>query len=278
MRTSAYLWLVAGLLAAPALAQNAAPVQNDVPAHVAPSQAQTATSQAADARQTAAAGAPEGQAKVLDSVVAIVNGEVLLESDVQQEQRLESLQMLPAGENTAVRAAQHLVTRTLIVQQMKAQQETSPEITDADVSKVIAEMRKDLPGCAAAHCESDAGWARFLAERSLSPDEVRERWRQRLVILDYLNLRFRSGIRIPPADVQKYYEANLLPEFHKKHQTPPPVKSLAPRIQEILLQQQVTKQIDDWETTLRQQGSVQILVPAYGESTNNQDDDMGSGA
>ncbi len=278
MHTSRYSLLLLAMLAGPcAVAQNPAPVTNDVGTHVSAPEAKTATSEAAAAKASANAGAPEGQTKVLDSVIAIVNGDVLLESDVQQEQRLESLQMLPANENTTVTAAQHLITRTLILQQMKAQQEAS-YVTDAQVEKVVGEIRKDLPGCAAAHCETMAGWTAFLASRGLAPDEVNDSWRQRLEILDYLNLRFRSGIRIPAADIQKYYQSNMVPEFEKKHQKPPPVKALADRIREVLLQQQVAKQIDDWEATLRQEGSVQILVPAYGQSVDNADDDTGSGA
>ncbi len=276
--TRSCLALAAAVLAGScAMAQNPAPVKNDTGTHVSASDAKTATSQAAAAKAAAIAGAPEGQPKVLDSVIAIVNGDVLLESDVQQEQRLESLQMLPANENTSVTAAQHLVTRTLMLQQMKAQQE-APDVTDAQVEKVVAEIRKDLPGCAAAHCETTSGWTVFLAARGLAPDEVNDSWRQRLEILDYLNLRFRSGIRIPAADIEKYYQTNMVPEFEKKHQKPPPVKALTERIREVLLQQQVSKQIDDWEATLRQEGSVQILVPAYGQSVDNTDDDTGSGA
>ncbi len=278
MRRSSYNLLLAAALSGSALlAQNPAPVKKDVPAHVSADQSRTATSQATAAKASSTGAAPEGDAKVLDSVVAIVNGDVLLESDVQEEQRLESLQMLPASENTSAAAAQHLVTRSLILQQMKAQQET-PEVTDAQVEKTVAEIRKDLPGCAAAHCDTEVGWSAFLKARGLTADEVNDSWRRRLVVLEFLSLRFRSGIRIPSGDVQKYYDVNMVPEFQKKHQKAPPLKTLEPRIREVLLQQQVTKQIDDWEATLRQEGSVRILVPAYGQSTNHDDDDTGGGA
>jgi hypothetical protein len=278
MRLTLTLTLAPTLLLVTGLhAQNAAPVQNNVPAHVSSSTAQSASDQAVKAKTAQDASrngapAPEQQGMILDSVVAIVNGDVLLLSDVEEEQRLESLQLLPAGENTDVRAAQHLITRTLITQQMKAQQAAPADITADQVAATVDQMRKSLPGCAAAHCETDAGWARFLSARGLTPEEVNDRWRERLVILAYLNLRFQSGIRIPRADIQNYYETNLVPEFKKKNQTPPPLKTLSSRIQDILLQQQVSKQIDDWEQTLRQQGSVQILVPAYGPSTGGDDD------
>ena len=280
MQTSSCLLLLTAtalLAGSAAVAQNPAPVKNDTGTHVSNQEAKTATAQAAAAKASSTTVAPEGEAKVLDSVVAIVNGDVLLESDVQEEQRLESLQMPSSEKSASVTAAQHLVTRTLILQQMKAQQET-PEVSAAQIQKAVGEVRKEMPGCAAAHCETEAGWVNFLKQRGLTPEEVNDDWRQRLIILGYLDLRFQAGIRIPTADMQKYYETSLVPEFQKKHQAPPPFKTLEPRIKEVLMQQQVSKQIDEWEATLRQQGTVQILVPAYGQSTNNDDDDTGGGA
>ncbi len=276
------LILLALLMAAPVLAQNAAPVQQDTQTNVAPEQKAKAQSDARKAADTEkpSAGAPQGQPVVLDSVIAIVNGDVLLQSDVEEERRFESLQLLAANENTDTRAAEHLITRTLILQQMKEQDQASPDITQADVDKFIAELKKQLPGCLPTRCQSEAGWNGYLAERGMTSKEVAERWRQRLVILNYLNLRFRTGVRVPRQQVQDYYEKNLVPQFEAKHEKPPAMKALRPRIEEILLQQQVTKQIDEWEATLRQEGSVQILVPAYGQSNSHaqEQDDIPGGA
>ncbi len=261
------------LLVTPALAQNAAPVQQETQTHVTPGQKAAATSQAQQAAttQSLGTGAPQNRPIVLDSVVAIINGDVLLESDVEQERRFESLQLLSAAENTDIRAAERLITRTLILQQMKAQNQAPPNITSADTDKFIAELKKQLPGCVAARCQTDTGWASYLKERGMTPSEVVMRWRQRLIILDYLNQRFRTGVRIPTDQVQAYYDKTLVPQFAAKHEKPPTVKTLRPRIEEILLQEQVTKQIDDWEATLRQEGSVQILVPTYGKSSGNEE-------
>jgi peptidyl-prolyl cis-trans isomerase SurA len=273
----------ATVLPALLVAQNVAPPQQDTTTHVSSQQSTTASQQAraaASAQDSPATPAPQDKPVVLDSVVAVLNGDVLLESDVEAERRLESLQMLPSDENTDVRAAQHLITRTLILQQMKEQDQSSDSISDSDVDNLIAELRKQLPGCASAHCDTEAGWAGFLAQRGLTPQEVATRWRERLLILNYINLRFRQGIRVPHATVQTYYETNLVPQFKSRHQVPPPLKSLQSRIEEILVQQEVTKQMNDWETTLRQEGSVQILVPAYEQSNTNalEDDDLPGGA
>ena len=43
--------------------------------------------------------------------------------------------------------------------------------------------------------------------------------------------------------------------------TPPAEAAIADRIQEILLQQQVDRLLDDWLTSLRAEGSVKIVKP-----------------
>jgi hypothetical protein len=42
-------------------------------------------------------------------------------------------------------------------------------------------------------------------------------------------------------------------------ETVPPLDQVAPRIQEILLQQQVNQMFDNWLTDLRRQGDVEVL-------------------
>ena len=69
------------------------------------------------------------------------------------------------------------------------------------------------------------------------------------------------GIRILPADIDAYYQNTMIPAYQKEKMTPPPEVTLADRIQEILLQQQVDKLLDDWLASLRAQGSVRILKP-----------------
>src|SRR5580698_4375050 len=60
---------------------------------------------------------------LLDRVIAIVNGDVLLESDVLEEMRLAALQPITvqAGQNTKQRAVQRLIARALILRQKREQ-------------------------------------------------------------------------------------------------------------------------------------------------------------
>lgn len=185
---------------------------------------------------------------------------------------------LPAERNSDVRAARRIISRALILRQMKDQQQIKYQVTDDELRKSLADLRKQLPACKQFHCETDEGWNTFLHTHELTEQEVEDRWRQRLEILKFIDLRFGTSIRISRQDIQKYYEETVVPAFQKQKQKPPTLESVSPRIREILLQQQVNGMLRDWLQSLREQGSVQILDSRYGQSSNSNDDDEGGGA
>lgn len=224
--------------------------------------------------QTSAA-ADANKPVVLDRVVAIINGDVLLESDVQEELLFAKLEPvgIPKGSDSLRRAARRLINRTLILQQMKEQPQSVVKVSDADVQKQLTEERKDLPACRQYDCTTDAGWKAFLAANELTEQDVSDHWRQRMEILRFIDVRFRAGIRISKKEVADYYEKSILPSYEHDNEKAPAEEKLAPRIQEVLLQQHVNGLLRDWLKALRQEGSVQIIDPAYGQSSGDSDED-----
>ena len=116
-----------------------------------------------------------------------------------------------------------------------------------------------MPACAAADCASDEGWKKFLASAGFTESELQDRLRLRAEVLRFIEQRFRSGIRITDMQVQDFYTETMLPQYAKEHAKAPALDVLAPRIQELLLQQQVSALLDQWLKTLRENGSVRIL-------------------
>jgi peptidyl-prolyl cis-trans isomerase SurA len=197
----------------------------------------------------------------VDRVVAIVNGDLILDSDVDQERRFAAL--LPYGEAAGAynrdAAIERLVNRDLILQQVKLQPQQV--ITDRDAAVDLESLRKALPTCKQYHCETKEGWDRFLATQSFDEASLNELWRKRMVVLAFIEQRFRMGIRITPQEIQTYFDQTLRPQYAAQHATVPPLASISGRIQEILLQQRVTGLLTDWLQSLRAQGSVVLLHP-----------------
>jgi peptidyl-prolyl cis-trans isomerase SurA len=228
--------------------------------------------------QQPAAPLPKG-AVVLDHVVAVINGSVILESDVNEEMSYAVLQPFSVNRarNTPERALQRLIDRDLILQQMKNAQPMTPPSPE-EVKERITQLREVIPECAQYHCQTDAGWQAFLKAKGLTEKQVDAHWTQRMVILSFIQSRFGSGVRITPAEIKNYYEKTLLPQFQDKNVKPPALAIVSSRIEEILLQQRVSSLLLEWLQSLKSEGSVSILDPAYGQvGTTGSGDDSGSG-
>jgi peptidyl-prolyl cis-trans isomerase SurA len=134
-------------------------------------------------------------------------------------------------------------------------------ITTAAAQADLDALRKSLPNCKQFQCETQAGWDRYLATQGFTEDSLTELWRQRMQVLGFIEQRFRMGIKIEPEQVQSYYNKTLLPQYAAQHAKPAPLSAVSDRIQQVLLEQQVSKLLDDWLQNLRAQGSVVVLHP-----------------
>jgi peptidyl-prolyl cis-trans isomerase SurA len=242
-------------------------------------QQSTAAEVAAPVPSIPAPPVPKG-AVVLDHVVAVINGSVILQSDVTEEMSYAVLQPfgLANARNTPQRALQRLIDRDLILQQMETGQTVTPP-TPEEVQQRITQLRGVIPECGRYHCETDAGWQEFLQAHGLTEKEVEAHWRQRILILSFIQSRFGTGVRITPAEIADYYNKTLVPELHNKGMKPPALADVSSRIEEVLLQQRVSSLLLEWLQSLKSEGSVSILDPAYGRvgTTGSGDEDSASG-
>jgi peptidyl-prolyl cis-trans isomerase SurA len=233
---------------------------------------QTAAASQATTPQAAASASPAastqvnapstaGQGVVLDRVVAVVNGDVILESDVDEERRFEEVQPYrrSAAELSRERMLERLIDRELILQQSASEPEDV--VTDKDLDAQLMNLRKDIPDCKQYHCETDDGWSKYLAIHGFTVEEFRQRWLMRMELLKFIEVRFRNGIKITNAQIKEFYDTKMVPEYAERKVTPPNVDTISKRIEEVLLQQEVGALLVDWLKSLRAQGSVTIMTP-----------------
>jgi peptidyl-prolyl cis-trans isomerase SurA len=199
----------------------------------------------------------------VDHVVAVVNRQAILESDLEDEMQLVVLDPStnPQEKMSQKAVLERLISRTLIEQQIQQENLQAAEPTSEDMAARINEIRTELPACVRANCKSDAGWNSFLALHQLTPEEVQNYLRLRIEILSFIELRFRQGIRIAPEEIETYYNGTLLPQYPAGDK-PPPLQQVSSRIEEILLQQRVTVLFENWLSNLRKQGQIEVMDPS----------------
>jgi hypothetical protein len=197
---------------------------------------------------------------LVDQVIGVVNGDLILESDIDEERRFEAFEPFSTpGTFSRDRAIERLIDRTLILQQANLQPDQM--VSKDEAEKQLQSLRKDLPGCKDYHCDTDAGWAKFVQDQGFTMEELVSRWQQRMEILKFIEMRFRAGIDILPAEIKTYYDTKMLPEYAKVKATPPKLDTISDRIQEVLLEQRVSALLSDWLKSLKAQGSVRMMRP-----------------
>ena len=201
------------------------------------------------------------QSVLVDQVIAVVNGELILESDIDEERRFEAFQPFrgAVGPTSRAELINRLIDRALILQQAKLQ--PNDRVTVIEAQDQLKTIREDIPACKSFHCNTEAGWQKFVQDQGFSLPQINELWRQRMEILRFIELRFRSGIRVSPEEIKSYYDKTLSPELIRQNTQPPPLDTVSDRIQEILLQERVGSLLTDWLTSLKAQGTVRIMKP-----------------
>ena len=175
-----------------------------------------------------AAGA--GERVALDRVVAVVNEDLILGSDLDEEARMVAFQPIRVQEvATREQLIERLIDRDLILQQIRLLPQVV--IEDAQVDSELRVLRKNIPECVAYGCETDAGWEKYVAAQGFTVEELRERWRQRMEVLRFIEARFRMGIRISQAEMDAYYTGTLVPAYEKENVTAPAEAAIEDKIQ-----------------------------------------------
>jgi peptidyl-prolyl cis-trans isomerase SurA len=213
---------------------------------------------------------PAPASRMLDRVVAVVNNQAILWSDIANEVRFSSLDPDAdfAATLTPQAALQELISRTLIQQQVRQEDITASQPSSEEVQARLKEMRTELPACVRMNCATESGWQSFLSANGLTASQVEAYLSLRLEMIRFIEIRFRQGIRISQQDIEAYYRTKLTPMYAPGTKVPP-LNDVAPRIEEILLEQQVNVLFDAWLDNLRKQGDVEILDPALETTTKS---------
>ena len=253
--------LLAGATLALSLATGSLQAQAAVVSDASAGPAQQSTPETPQQAKADAHKLPAERGNVVDRIVAIVNGDIVLESEVEAEERFTQLNpyRTAGGSTPRQEALNRIINRDLILQQMAGYPQ--PVVTEQEIDKQENELRKDLPACQHTDCKSDTGWKNFLAKLGFTEQELRDRLRTREQVLQFIEQRFRSGIVISDEQIEDFYNKTMLPEYARQHATAPPIDAVHDRIEDLLLEQQVSKLLDQWLKSLRESGSVRILQP-----------------
>jgi peptidyl-prolyl cis-trans isomerase SurA len=222
----------------------------------APAAAQAKKPAPAPAPKSAAA--PEGKVTLQDRVLAVVDEDPILASDVERVVKL-GLQKPNPGETDE--AFRRRVLNALIEERLRFHEIDRygfEQVPVEDVEKAVAGVRSGF--------KDDASFQKALREVGLGLKGLRQLMTRQLLVLTYVNERLGPRVFVSFDDINRYYRNVLTPEMQKKGQPPPPIEDVREDIREVLKQQKLTQEIQTWTEELRNKADVVIYAgqPAGG--------------
>ena len=207
--------------------------------------------------------------EVIDRIVAVVNGNVILESQLEDDLCFEALSegrsLKPLGDEGRVSALNHLIDQELLREQMQGSEMHRPSAEQ--VQKRIEEIRKAHSGA-----DSDSAWQAILAGYGLNEKELELRVARQLALLREADVRLRPSVQIENDRIAAYYRDIFLPQLHQAGAPDVPLAEVSSQIREILTQQKIDELFDAWLQSLRKDSKVRTLLPgdhssSLGEAT-----------
>ncbi len=101
-----------------------------------------------------------------------------------------------------------------------------------------------------------------MQEHGLTEEEVDNRVKQEIQTFRFIDLRFRSEVRVGPRAIQTYYETKFVAEMKQRQLEPPPLNKVQDQIEAILREERVNALISDWLKGLRNQSRIQAFDPS----------------
>ena len=201
---------------------------------------------------------PSGKTELQDRVLAVVDEDPILASDVERVIRLGLGQPQPGESDERFRRR---VLEDLIDERLRFHEVDRfnfEQVPVDDIQKRVAEIRARYP--------DEAAFKKALKDVGLDEKGLRQLVARQLLVLTYVDEQLGTNVFVEPDEINRYYRDVLTPEMRKRGQQPPPVEDLHEDIRETLKQQKMTQEMARWTRDLRNKAD--IVVYSGNQKTN----------
>jgi len=209
-----------------------------------------ATSPAPPAPVPPAAPAPSaaGENVLRDRVVAIVDEDPILASDVE---RIVGLGLAQPTAGESPREFRRRVLGQLIDERLRFHEIDRFGFEPVPVARIdqqVQEIRDRFKG--------EAGLDSRLKEVGLTLAGLRQLVSRQLMVLTYVDERLGPRVFVSVDDINNYYRDVLTPELQKQGQEAPPIDPVREQIRTVLKEKLLNKEIETWTEELRRKADI----------------------
>jgi len=196
----------------------------------------------------APAAKPAAAPNLKDRIVAVVDEDPILASDIERDVGLGLVPRNPGESDTAYRRR---ILGQLIEQRLRFHEIDRFGLVQVPVDQVeknLAEIRSRFPDAAA--------YQRRLRELGLSENGLKQLVTRQLMVLAYVDERLGARVFVSLDDIKAYYRDVMTPQLAKAHQPVPPLDDVREQIRGVLREERLNEEIDRWTEDLRNKASI----------------------
>jgi hypothetical protein len=198
----------------------------------------------------APAPAPPAAPKLEDRVLAVVDEDPILASDLE---RVIALGLKPQkpGENEVV--YHRRVLNDLIEERLRFHEIdrfSFEQVPVDDIDSHLAEIRGRF--------KDEATYQKTLKDHGLTVKDLRQLVARQLMVLAYVDEQLGPRVFVSLDDINTYYRNTLTPAMQKQGQTVPPVEDVRDQIRTVLREQRLNEAIAKWTEELRRKADIQV--------------------
>lgn len=186
--------------------------------------------------------------EVVDRIVARVEAEIILQSDVRQLSRYQAF--LDGKPQSDADILNRLIDQWIV--RSEAGVARFPQPSEEDVNRSIERLKRSF--------SSPEEFQARQKQSGITDDEIRRFVRAQLYLSNYLDSRFRPSTQVDEKAIEEFYRSRVVPRAESRNQTPPTLENARDFIQEALVQRAINEQADRWLQESRSRVRVEILL------------------
>jgi hypothetical protein len=203
------------------------------------------------AARAAAGPAPAAatDAQLRDRILAVVDGDPILGSDVERAVAFEGIQSQPGETDRALRRR---VLDGLIDERLRIH-----EVQRYGFEQVPVEMITKQIDAIRARFPSEEAFQKRLVELGMRRESLEQLVAQQLQVLVYVDELLGARVFVGLEEIEAYYKKTLVPQLEAAHQPVPPLEDVREQVREVLRQQRLNEELRRWTAELRSRADVE---------------------
>lgn len=192
--------------------------------------------------------------ELVDRVLAVVDEDPILSSELDQVVALQLIERDPEETDEAFRRRllDRLIDQRLRFHEIDRYGFAAVPLEEVDEQFIALEERLGGPEAMTARLE----------QLGLDADGVRQLLARQLMVLIYVEERLGPRVLIGLEDIQAYYDETLAPAMRERGQPVPPVAEVREQIRQLLREQRLNTEIEIWTDELRLEADIEDYFDA----------------